>query len=67
MNKKEVIYFTKEDGKNKFLTTSICFITSIDTEKIDNPIFEKILGHKPTNLYAWVDGTEFEILGQKGN
>lgn len=61
-----VIYFTKEDGQNKMLVTS-----NIDNndpaaleyfDQNDYKVCTKILGHKPTNIYMFVDGHEFKII-----
>lgn len=61
---KDIIYFTKEDGKNKLLSIahSNC-LESVDdiTNNLMN-LYIKRLGHKPTNIYALIDGTEFKLL-----
>ncbi|MBP2058636.1 hypothetical protein J2Z60_001824 [Lactobacillus colini] len=63
MYQKLVIFFTKEDGKNKYLTASNMSIIDLGEERVNNnPLFEAILGYKPHNLYALIDGVEFEII-----
>lgn len=61
---KEIIYFTKEDGQNKLLSTSSTnCLESIDDVTSDLMNFYiKKLGHKPTNIYVLVDGIEFKLL-----
>lgn len=63
---KDIIYFTKEDGQNKFLSTM--HISGEDLQSIDyvSPelmhFYTKRLGHKPTNIYIFIDGSEFRLL-----
>lgn len=60
---KNIIYFTKEDGKNILLGTASTSLQIID---IISPaamkLFKKRLGHKPTNIYIWIDGDELKLL-----
>lgn len=66
MDPVNVIYFTKEDGQNKLLLGSHASIDCIaEVNDDEKRIFEKILGHKPSNIYALIDGTEFEIIPRK--
>lgn len=62
---KDIIYFTKEDGQNKLLSTSPS--SSIDLmDCISDTLmhfYTKRLGHKPTNIYALVEGTELKVWG----
>lgn len=63
MDRKLVIFFTKEDGKNRYITSSNMSITLLgNNSTVNNPLYEAILGYKPHNLYALVDGVEFELL-----
>lgn len=63
-----VVYFTKEDGKNILLLSGRPRdITNIGLgfSKKDSPerkVCEAILGHKLSNLYALVDGVELDIM-----
>lgn len=62
MNKVDIIYFTKEDGKNKYLgNASGNSMSVIDLMNINDPLFKNLLGHKPHNLYCLVDGVEMEL------
>lgn len=63
MDPVNVIYFTKEDGQNKLLLGSYTSITSVaDIGDDQRQIFEKILGHKPSNIYVLVDGVELRMI-----
>ncbi|WP_289761667.1 hypothetical protein [Lactobacillus intestinalis] len=59
-----ILYYTKEDGKNKLLMGALpSDVSMIEADlKLDDPIFIKRLGHKPQNLYALIDGKEFKLL-----
>ncbi|TDM88302.1 hypothetical protein CEE75_05520 [Lactobacillus crispatus] len=63
---KSIIYFTKEDGQKKILSTM--HISGEDLQSIDyvSPelmnFYTKKLGHKPTNIYIFIDGSEFRLL-----
>lgn len=63
---KSIIYFTKEDGQNKFLSTM--HISGEDLQSIDyvSPelmhFYTKRLGYKPTNIYIFIDRSEFRLL-----
>lgn len=61
-----IIYFTKEDSQNKMLITSNVFDDDpASLEHFDQNDYKactKILGHKPNNIYMFVDGHEFKIL-----
>lgn len=61
--KNSIIYFTKEDGQNKFLYTSNTG-TNCEGARSKEGLEEasKILGHGVQNLYAFIDGTEFKLL-----
>lgn len=65
INLKDIIYFTKEDGQNKLLSTSPA--GSIEMmDYISDALmsyYTKRLGHKPTNIYALVEGTELKVWG----
>lgn len=59
----DVVYFTKEDGKNIFLQTSQPNrISSIGLDKSAKKSCEIVLGHKLLNLYALIDGVEFDMM-----
>lgn len=60
---KDIIYFTKEDGQNIILLTAKSNdISMIGPEERNFKLYKRILGHKPTNIYALIDGTEFKFL-----
>lgn len=60
---KNIIFYTKEDGKNILIAAA----RSIDPERLMNPKNaekrikkgEEIIGHPLTNLYIMIDGKEF--------
>lgn len=59
---KDIIYFTKEDGQNIILLTSKSNdISMIGPDERDFKLYKRILGHKPTNVYALIDGKEFKF------
>lgn len=61
-----IIYCTKEDGQNKMLLTAC--ISNNDPAALDHfdqndyRACTKILGHKPSNIYMFIDGQEFKVL-----
>lgn len=60
--KDDVIYYTKEDGKNIILSagdTDAYGLMILDHTEKRMKKFEKILGHPLTNLYVMIDGKEF--------
>ena len=60
-----IIYFTKEDGQNKMLMTSNISDDAAALEHFDQNDYKactKILGHKPTNVYMFIEGHEFKVL-----
>ena len=63
---KDIIYFTKEDGQNKLLmVSSITEGDAMALEHFDKADYEactKILGHRPHNIYKFIDGIEFKVL-----
>ena len=63
---KSIIYFTKEDGQNKLLLTgSIHEGDPQSLDYFDRTTYNtctKVLGHKPSNIYIFVDGHEFKVL-----
>lgn len=61
--KSPIIYYTKEDGHNKFLYTSNNG-TNCEGAKSKEGLSQasKILGHEVHNLYAFINGTEFKLL-----
>lgn len=60
--KDDVIYYTKEDGKNIILSaggTNAHGLMVLDHTEKRMKKFEKILGHPLTNLYVMINGKEF--------
>lgn len=52
---KDIIYFTKEDGQNIILLTAKSNdISMIGPEERNFKLYKRILGHKPTNIYALI-------------
>ena len=59
---KNIIYFTKEDGQNIILLTAQSnTVSMIGPDERHLKLYKRILGHKPTNVYALIDGTEFKF------
>lgn len=59
---KDIIYFTKEDGQNIILITAQSnAISMIGPTERDLKLYKKILGHKPINVYALINGKEFKF------
>ena len=58
------VYFTKENGMEiKLLDTSVTVLSDLatitDSEKAE---FEKVLGHKPKNVWVFVHGGEYQLI-----
>lgn len=59
---KNIIYFTKENGQNIILLTAKSNdISMIGPTERNLKLYKKILGHKPINVYALIDGKEFKF------
>ena len=62
MRSEPIIYFTKEDGQNiVLLSTTEISASHIKLGKSEIEFCEKTLGHKLTNLYFFMNGTEFKV------
>ncbi|RBQ00697.1 hypothetical protein [Lactobacillus gasseri] len=61
----EIVVYTKEDGKNKFLATYECSsLSSLNdmTDEYSKKKLTEILGYEPSNIYVHIDNLELKLL-----